>query len=122
MLRPQEAEPSKVQNVRKLRNANATKMGQKNPENSPWTAGAELRPKRRPARNVWFDPGLNPGRAGNVWFNPGSNLGPHPPRVGDRPQKTVNRELPEKLLNTTERRQRKKVAQRERGSDEPKSS
>ena len=68
--------------------------------------GAELRPKRRPARNIWF--------------NPGSNPGPHPPWVEDRPKNPVNRESPAKLLHTTRRRQRKKVAQRERGPDEPK--
>ena len=37
-------------------------------------------------------------------------------------KKPVNRELPEKLLNTTQRRQSQKVAQRERGSNEPKKS
>ena len=93
----------KSANCTKLRNANAVPMGPKSPENSP--GGTELRPKRP--------------SAGNIWFNPGSNPGPHPPRVGDRPQKPVNRDLPGKLLNTSQRRQHKKVAQRERGSDEP---
>ena len=41
---------------------------------------------------------------------------------GTAPKKPVNRELPEKLLNTTQLRQRQKVAQRGRGSDEPKKS
>ena len=68
-------------------------MGQKNPESS--AGGAELRPKRRLARNIWFNPGLN--------------LGPHPPWAGDRPKNHLNGELPEKLLTTTT--QRKKVAQ-----------
>ena len=37
-------------------------------------------------------------------------------------QKPVNRQLPEKFANTTQRRQSKKVAQHKRGSDEPNSS
>ena len=70
-------------------------MGQNNPEKSP------LAPSY--GRNAL---------PGNIWFNTGSNLGPHPPWVGDRPKKLVNRERPEKLFNTTQRRQRKKVARR----------
>ena len=49
-----------------------------------------------------------PGRGGEISLSP-----PDPP-------KPVYRELPEKILITTQRRQSKKVAQRERGSDGPK--
>ena len=38
------------------------------------------------------------------------------------PQNAENHELPEIFLNTTQHRQSKKVAQRERGSNEPKKS
>ena len=64
----------------KLRNANAVPMGQMFTEDP---GGAELRPKRRPAGNIWFNPGLNPGR--------------HPPRAApSQGEKRVNRGLPKK--------------------------
>ena len=71
---------------KKLRNANTVPMGQDKTRKLPRTGGAESRPKRRPAGNIWFDPG--PG--GNVWFNPGSNPGLQPPWVWDRPPKIAN--------------------------------
>ena len=95
-LRPQEAKLSKLQTVRSFATRTRFRWAKKIPEShrrqpSSSRNGAELRPKRRPA--------------GNIWFNPG----PHPPRVGDHPQKPVTRELPGKLLNTTQRRRRTKV-------------
>ena len=82
-----------IESAKCTKNTNAVPMGQKKYRKFP--GGAELRPKRRPARKIWSHQGSNPGPAGNIWFNPGSNLGPHPPWVGDRPKKPVNHELPE---------------------------
>ena len=56
-----------------------------------------------------FGPFLAPG---------GGKISLSPPN----PQKPANGELPEKFLNTTQRRQNREGAQCERGSDEPKSS
>ena len=74
-LQSQEAEPSKVQKVRKLRNANAVLMGQK--KSHKLLGGAESRPKQR--------------HAGNIWFNPGLNLGHHPPWAPPPQKKTPSK-------------------------------
>ena len=56
------------------------------------------------------------GVFGPFWSPGGREVSLSPPD----PQKPVNRELPENLLTTSQRRQSKKVAQHECGSDEPK--
>ena len=103
-LPPQEAEPSKVQKVRKLRNANALPMGQKNTQKSPvapsYSRNGAL-PKAYGSTRVSTRAITLPGRP--------------PPK-----KKTVNRELPEKLADTTQRRQTTNVVQHERGSNKPK--
>ena len=105
-LRPQKAEPSNHRKC-KMYEVAQRERGSDGPTNSrKLPGGTELRQKRRPARNIWFNPGSNPGPAGNIWFNPGPNPGPHPPWAGDRAKKPVNRKLPENLVNTTQRRQR----------------
>ena len=72
------------------------------PKNPQWRqVTAETAPYQKRMVQPGFEPGISPSLGG----------GP--------PQKPVNPELPEKMANTTQQRQSKKVAQRERGSDEP---
>ena len=99
-VRPQEAEPSKVQNVLKLRNANAVPVGQKIPRNPRWR---RVTAETAPCRKHMVQPGPEPGTCRKQMvqpvFEPGTStsLGGGPPR----PKEPVNRKLPGKRYPTS---------------------